>query len=111
MSFMPRSCWAAGLAHLIAGNVDLGLMANILVGSLPGVWIGAGLMPRVPVAGLRVGLGCVLLGAALAVLDKAGLDVPVLVILGLPLGIGLLGAGIQRVRSPAVTASTTDGAA
>jgi uncharacterized membrane protein YfcA len=103
--------WAAGLAHLVAGNVDLGLMANILAGSLPGVWIGAGLMPRVPVAGLRVGLGCVLLGAALAVLDKAGLDVPVLVILGLPLGIGLLGAGIQRVRSPAVTASTTDGVA
>ena len=32
--------WSAGLAHLAYGNVDLGLMATILVGSLPGVWIG-----------------------------------------------------------------------
>ena len=28
--------WAAGLAHVIAGNVDYGLMGNILLGSVPG---------------------------------------------------------------------------
>ena len=33
--------WAAGLAHLAVGNVDLGLVANILAGSLPGVWLEA----------------------------------------------------------------------
>jgi hypothetical protein len=27
--------WAAGIAHVIAGNVDYGLMANILLGSVP----------------------------------------------------------------------------
>lgn len=102
--------WAAGLAHLIAGNVDLGLMANILLGSVPGVWIGAALMPHVPVAGLRIGLGCVLLGSALGVLNKAGVEVPALVILGVPLCVGLLLAGIQRLRPPAVAGSTTDGA-
>ena len=32
--------WAAATAHLVAGNVDFGLAANILLGSLPGVWIG-----------------------------------------------------------------------
>jgi len=32
--------WAAGLAHLAVGTVDLALMANILAGSLPGVWLG-----------------------------------------------------------------------
>jgi uncharacterized membrane protein YfcA len=38
--------WAAGLAHWVSGNVDLGLMANLLVGSLPGIWIGTALLPR-----------------------------------------------------------------
>lgn len=103
--------WAAGLAHLIAGNVDFGLMANILLGSVPGVWVGAALMPHVPVGGLRVGLGCVLLGSALGVLSKAGLDVPVWVILGLPLAVGLLAAVMERLRSPAVAEPTTERAA
>src|SRR6185503_6989198 len=40
--------WVAGLAHWASGNVDFGLMGNILVGSLPGVYIGTLLLPRVP---------------------------------------------------------------
>ena len=32
--------WAAGLAHCVSGNVDFVLMGTILIGSLPGVWIG-----------------------------------------------------------------------
>ena len=32
--------WAAGLAHIVAGNVDFLLAANILIGSIPGVWLG-----------------------------------------------------------------------
>ena len=32
--------WAAGIAHWVGGNVDFGLAANILVGSIPGVLIG-----------------------------------------------------------------------
>lgn len=104
--------WAAGLAHLVAGNVDFGLMANILLGSVPGVWLGAALMPRVPAAGLRAGLGCVLLGSALGVLDKAGIEVPVLAILGVPLAVGLLAVGVHRHRISAVTqVSTAKGSA
>ena len=34
--------WVASAGHLIAGNIDFGLAANILVGSVPGVWLGAG---------------------------------------------------------------------
>src|SRR4029079_9651198 len=30
--------WAAGLAHVTAGNVDFGLVGTILLGSVPGVW-------------------------------------------------------------------------
>src|SRR3712207_286544 len=63
--------WTAGIAHLAGGNVDLGLMATILVGSLPGVWIGSALVPRVPVVGLRHGLGVILAAASLGVLSKA----------------------------------------
>ena len=54
--------WAAGLAHVIAGNVDYGLMGNILIGSIPGVLIGERLARSVPAAGLRPALGCAMLG-------------------------------------------------
>ncbi len=52
---------AAGLAHLQAGDVDLGLAANILVGSIPGVILGSRLNVRVPERALRVLVAVVLL--------------------------------------------------
>ena len=51
-------------------------MGNILVGSLPGVLLGTRLIDRVPADVLRPALGCVLLGSALGVLSKAGVEVP-----------------------------------
>ena len=57
--------WAAALAHLVAGDIDYGLAGTILLGSLPGVWIGSGLSVRVPVGALRVALGLLLVGAGL----------------------------------------------
>jgi uncharacterized membrane protein YfcA len=92
--------WAAGLAHLLVGNVDLTLMANILAGSLPGVWVGTALLPRVPGAVLRPTLGCVLLGSALGVVNKAGVDFPKWTIVAVPVFVGLLIAGIKRLRTP-----------
>jgi uncharacterized membrane protein YfcA len=92
--------WAAGLAHLTVGNVDLALMANILAGSLPGVWLGSGAMPYVPVGALRVALGCTLLAAALAVMNKAGTDLPAWTIVGIPALVGLLGFAVHRPRRP-----------
>jgi uncharacterized protein len=82
--------WAAGLAHWAGGNVDFALMGMILLGSVPGVWIGAALVDRVPVAVLRPLLGCVLLGSALGVLTKAGLDLPAWAILAGPATAGAL---------------------
>jgi hypothetical protein len=87
--------WVAGLAHWATGNVDFGLMVNILIGSLPGVYIGTLLLPRVSPGVLRPVLGCVLLGSALGVLSKAGLDVPAYAIVGLPL---LAGAAAYALR-------------
>jgi uncharacterized membrane protein YfcA len=89
--------WVAGIAHLVGGNVDLVLMANILLGSIPGVWLGASMLSRVPQAGLRPALGVVLLAAALGVSSKAGVDIHPAVILGLPTLVGL-GAWIIHQR-------------
>jgi len=88
--------WTAGLAHFASGNVDLGLMATILIGSLPGVWIGTALVPYVPVNGLRLGLGVILAAAALGVLAKAGVGIPPGVILGVPAVIAVLTFVVHR---------------
>ncbi len=43
----------AGSGHLALGNVDFSLLGMLLIGSIPGVWIGAELSGRVPEAVLR----------------------------------------------------------
>jgi uncharacterized membrane protein YfcA len=103
--------WAAGTAHWISGNVDFGLMGTILIGSLPGVLIGTYLVDRVPTGALRPALGCVLVGSALGVFRKAGLDVPVGAIVGVPLGIGVAALVLHRVRGEPMTAPVTEVAA
>lgn len=90
--------WVAGSAHFLSGNVDFALMGTILLGSIPGVWIGTGLITKVPSNGLRPALGCVLLGSALGVATKAGIDVPVGVIVGVPAAVGLAAWLIHRSR-------------
>ena len=90
--------WAVGLAHWIGGNVDFALMGTILLGSLPGVWIGTALVGRVPAAFLRPTLGCVLLGSALGVLTKAGVDLSAWEIAGIPTAVGALSWLIHRLQ-------------
>jgi uncharacterized protein len=82
--------WAASLAHVVAGNVDFGLAGNILVGSVPGVWLGSNLTLRVPAGVLRTTLGLVLIGAGLGLLTKAGLGVPGIVIAAFPVAVAVL---------------------
>jgi uncharacterized protein len=91
--------WAAGLAHVSAGNVDFGLVGTILLGSVPGVWLGSHWSVRVEPAVLRTTLAVVLIGAGLALTIKAGLNIPVAVIVPFPLAvIGLLAVTIYRSR-------------
>jgi uncharacterized membrane protein YfcA len=90
--------WAAGLAHWVSGNVDFVLMGTILIGSLPGVLVGTHLVTRVPAGALRTVLGCVLLGSALGVLSKAGVGVPAVALIGVPLTVGFIAWRIQRAR-------------
>jgi uncharacterized membrane protein YfcA len=76
--------WVAAAAHLVSGNIDFGLAGTILIGSLPGVWIGTNLATRVPRNALRAALGVVLLASALALLSKAGLELPPFVLVIVP---------------------------
>jgi uncharacterized membrane protein YfcA len=98
--------WVAAFAHLISGNVDLLLTATILVGSLPGVWLGTQLATRLPERGLRPALGIVLLGAGLALLSKAGVDIPAAVIVAVPLALGALAYLVLRNVKPPLIVRT-----
>lgn len=91
--------WAAGLAHVTAGNVDFGLAGTILLGSVPGVWLGSHWSVRVEPAVLRTTLAVVLIGAGLALMIKAGLDIPIAVLVPFPLGVvALLVVTMLRAR-------------
>ena len=51
----------AGLGHLHMGNVDFTLLGSLLVGSLPGIWVGSHLSAKIPEYYLRPLLASVLM--------------------------------------------------
>ena len=76
--------WVAGFAHLIHGNVDLGAMAWLLLGSVPGILVGSRITVRLPERSLRVGLATVLLASGVRLLEAPGYDfwVPAILVVG-----------------------------
>lgn len=103
--------WVAALAHLASGNIDFGLTGNILVGSIPGVWLGTHAAVRLPERGLRPALGIVLLASGLGLLGKAGVDVPPWVLVGVPIALGAFAVVVLRRRSPRGTTAAASPAA
>jgi uncharacterized membrane protein YfcA len=79
--------WAAGIAHWLGGNVDFVLAGNILIGSIPGVIIGAALSSKAPQGFIRTALGVVLVGSGIVTIQKG--DPNVWPIAALVAGIGL----------------------
>jgi hypothetical protein len=67
--------WAAGLAHMVGGNVDFLLAGNILIGSVPGVILGSNMSVKWPQGVLRTVLGVVLIAAGVTILNKANGEV------------------------------------
>lgn len=51
----------AGLGHLHMGNVDFALLGSLLIGSLPGIWVGSHLSAKIPEYFLRPLLASVLM--------------------------------------------------
>src|SRR3954469_8252652 len=93
--------WVAAIAHVISGNVDFGLAGTILIGSLPGVWIGTNLATKLPRDALRAALGVVLLASGLALLSKAGLELPSLVLVVVPAALAIVCFVVLRRRDVA----------
>jgi uncharacterized protein len=92
--------WAAAAAHVVSGNVDYGLAATLLLGSVPGVWIGSHWSVRVPIATLRTILGVVVTGSGLGLLAKGGADIPEAVLAAVPalVAVLVLGAWMRSRR-------------
>jgi sulfate adenylyltransferase subunit 2 len=97
--------WAAAAAHVVSGNVDYALASNLLIGSIPGVWIGSHWAVRLPAQTLRTVLGVVLTGGGLGLLAKGGADVPdpVLAVVP-PLVVGLIARPVWRAHRERRTA-------
>jgi uncharacterized protein len=96
--------WVAALAHVVSGNVDYGLAGTLLIGSIPGVWIGAHVATRMPQDLLRGALGVVLLASGLGLLSKAGLELPVIVLAGFPVVLAVVVFLVLLRRRPPVEA-------
>ena len=60
---------SAALGHVMFGDFQLGLTTSLLIGSVPGVWVGAHLSARAPGGLVRRALAFVLLASALKLLD------------------------------------------
>jgi uncharacterized membrane protein YfcA len=60
---------SAALGHILFGDFRLGLTTSMLVGCVPGVWVGAHLSARAPGGLVRRALAFVLLASALKLLD------------------------------------------
>jgi hypothetical protein len=80
---------SAALAHILFGDFALGLTASILVGSIPGVLIGATISSYAPTLFLRGVLSAVLLVSGLKLLT---VPTPIIGIVLLLCVVGLLGA-------------------
>jgi uncharacterized protein len=92
--------WVASAAHLVSGNIDFALAGTILIGSIPGVWVGANLSTKLPADALRPTLAIVLVASGMALLSKAGLAVPIAVLAGIPFALAVLSFLVHRSRNP-----------
>ena len=93
--------WVAALAHVASGNVDFALAGTILIGSVPGVWIGTSIATKLPERGLRPALGIVLLSSGMALLGKAGYAIPPAVLVATPIVLVVLSYVLLRSRPEA----------
>jgi uncharacterized membrane protein YfcA len=58
----------AAIAHLFAGDVDLGMVGWLVIGSIPGILVGSRLVLRVPRRPLQIGLAGLLLTTSVPLL-------------------------------------------
>jgi len=89
---------AATLSHALFGHVDLGLTASLLIGSLPGVYLGARVSSRAPDALIRPVLVVILLASSLKLLDFTNVALGSTLLLVVLVGAPLWGATDASLR-------------
>jgi hypothetical protein len=96
---------AAALGHAFFGDLHLDIAAAVLVGSIPGVLIGARISSRAPGGIVRAALVVVLLASALKLLEVPNAAVGVVVSVAVVVAVTL---GVVRRRRPAPPAAATE---
>jgi len=74
---------SAAIAHIVFGDFKLGLTLSILIGSIPGVLIGASISSYAPTAFLRGALAAVLLVSGLKLVDVPTLAIGIVLLASL----------------------------
>ncbi|MFB4279235.1 sulfite exporter TauE/SafE family protein [Nonomuraea sp. MTCD27] len=93
---------AAALGHLLFGDFQLDLTVSLLIGSIPGVYLGARISSRAPGGLIRALLAIVLLASALKLLDASN----ILTVWALAAAVAVTIAGWRlRVRAAARASS------
>ena len=109
LTFLLLLLWIAGAGHVIHGNVDFHAMAWLLVGSIPGVFLGSHLSIRVPDRALRIAFAIVLVLSGIKLVKLPAADTIVEVGLGAAvLGYIVWGWFTLRSRNRARLATATD---
>jgi uncharacterized membrane protein YfcA len=95
--------YVAGIGHFVAGNVDMGTVGWLLLGSLPGVLLGGRLSLQVPDRPLRFVLALVLGLSGLKLIDVPGAGIAIVVLLAVGMAGVLIYIGrrswVRYVRS------------
>jgi uncharacterized membrane protein YfcA len=93
---------SAALGHVLYGDFQLGLTTSVLIGSIPGVYLGARLSSRAPDGIIRPALVFVLLASALKLLEmgttQLGVALLAFVLVGLPIWGAVDAAGYPGER-------------
>ena len=74
---------SAAAGHILFGDFQMPLTASLLVGSIPGVWVGAHLSARAPGGLVRRALAFVLLASALKLLNASNEETGIILLLAL----------------------------
>ncbi|MDQ3427014.1 MAG: sulfite exporter TauE/SafE family protein, partial [Gemmatimonadota bacterium] len=72
---------SAALGHLLFGDFKLDVTTSLLLGCIPGVWIGAHLSARAPGGLVRRALAFILLASALKLLNVSTRDTGIILLL------------------------------
>lgn len=97
---------AATLSHALFGHVDLGLTGSLLIGCVPGVYLGARVSSRAPDAIIRPALIVILLASSLKLLDLSNTALGEALLIFVLVGAPLWGATDASLRSAASWEST-----